>query len=82
MRNGFIEFVPSHHICWPEITSRPSEGRLGSAPHRPGAVDVTFEGEKQDAELPATAAEARGILAWAIRGASIGSVRAALSPSG
>lgn len=71
MRMDYFEFMPTHHIWLAGNHLPPIRGTDLGIWRRIALVpfDVTFEGEKQDAELPTKlAAEARGILAWAIRG--------------
>jgi putative DNA primase/helicase len=71
MRMDYFEFMPSHHIWLAGNHLPPIRGTDLGIWRRIALVpfDVTFEGERQDPELPGKlAAEARGILAWAIRG--------------
>ncbi len=71
MRMDYFEFMPTHHIWLAGNHLPPIRGTDLGIWRRIALVpfDVTFEGERQDAELPdKLAAEARGILAWAIRG--------------
>jgi len=71
MRQDYFEFMPSHHIWLASNHLPPIRGTDWGIWRRIALVpfDVSFEGEQRDEELPvALAAEARGILAWAVRG--------------
>jgi len=71
MRADYFEFLPSHHIWLAGNHLPPIRGTDLGIWRRIALVpfDVTFEGERQDPELPAKiAAESEGILAWAVRG--------------
>lgn len=71
MRADYFEFWPSHHIWLAGNHLPPIRGTDLGIWRRIALVpfDVTFEGERQDPHLPEKiAAEAEGILAWAIQG--------------
>ena len=71
MRGNYYEFWPSHHIWLAGNHLPPIRGTDLGIWRRICLVpfDVTFEGERQDPELPAKLeAEAEGVLAWAVRG--------------
>jgi len=71
MRADYFEFSPTHHM-WLAGNHLPSIRGTDSGIWRRIALvpfDVTFEGDRQDPELSEKlAAEAPGILAWAIEG--------------
>lgn len=71
MRGDYFEFWPTHTI-WLAGNHLPAIRGTDLGIWRRIALvpfDVTFEGERQDPELPARlAAESAGILAWAVRG--------------
>jgi len=71
MRCDYFEFWPTHHI-WLAGNHLPSIRGTDLGIWRRIALlpfAVTFEGDRQDPDLPAKlAAEAAGILAWAVRG--------------
>ena len=71
MRGDYFEFLPTHHL-WLAGNHLPAIRGTDLGIWRRIALvpfDVTFEGERQDPDLPAKLdAEAHGILAWAIEG--------------
>lgn len=71
MRADYFEFLPTHHIWLAGNHLPPIRGTDLGIWRRIALVpfEVTFEGERQDPQLPEKiAAEAEGILAWAIQG--------------